>query len=226
MLNVPSGLDYHQPVEQTTRERILDHLKRDGGGTIATLTAAMGLAPSTIRQHLQILIEQGLLARQAVAKGRGRPETNYLLTDTGHERFSRRHAELLEDLLQTLGPEGARDLFANATRRKIGELAHIRAVSDPARRVELAVAQLPDLGKLNQLEPTPGGLNVHLYDCPYSGAETAFPHVCHMVIDTLREITGADVELTEWLRKGGRRCTLRIRHAETTPTQGEGPGEP
>jgi predicted ArsR family transcriptional regulator len=213
-------------VEQPTRERILEQIKRDGSGTIAGLSDSMGLAPSTIRQHLQILIQQDLVSREAFAKGRGRPETIYQLTSTGHERFARRHAELLEDLLQTLGSEGARELFAAATRRKIDELAHLRAVEDPDRRLELAIDHLPDLGKLHDREKIDNGLDLHLYDCPYSGVESAFPHVCHMVLDTLREITGASVELTEWLRSGGRKCTIKIRHSPSVTAQEDTTGEP
>lgn len=213
-------------MEQTTRERILDHLKREGGGTIAGLRDSIGLAPSTIRQHLQILIEQDLVNREALARGRGRPETHYHLTPAGHDRFARRHVELLEDLLRTLGAEGARDLFAAATHRKVSELVHIRAVADPDRRVEVAIDHLPDLGKLHDREKADGGFDLHLYDCPYAGAESAFPHVCHMVLDTLREITGASVELTEWLRRGGRRCTIQIRQIPSVTAKEEAPGEP
>jgi len=208
-------------VEQTTRERILDHLKRDGGGTIASLSALLGLAPSTVRQHVQVLIGQRLLSRDTVVKGRGRPETHYHLTPEGQQRYARRHAQLLEELLQTLGPDGARDLFAATTRRKVSDLAHIRAVADPDQRLQLAIDQLPDLGDLHERESVDGGADLHLYDCPFTGADSAFPHVCHMILDTLREITGAQVELAEWLRTGDRRCTIRVRHAQPGPAEPE-----
>jgi DNA-binding IclR family transcriptional regulator len=61
-------------------ESLLDHLRRDGrdhGVNISCLVNSSGYARQTVHNHLKHLTTSGLVLREVVKHGRGRPEILY-----------------------------------------------------------------------------------------------------------------------------------------------------
>ena len=69
----------------TQRARVLDQLQLSGSSaTVAALAAALGLHTNTIREHLDALVERGMVSRElAPPVGRGRPAGSYTATVDG-----------------------------------------------------------------------------------------------------------------------------------------------
>src|SRR5216684_2807596 len=61
---------------QSTRQKILDHLRRHGEATVRDLAAPLQLTPTGIRQHLAILVHEGLASIQETRGKIGRPASN------------------------------------------------------------------------------------------------------------------------------------------------------
>src|SRR5699024_5294406 len=70
-----------------SRTRIVQFIKSQGDASVEEVAQALGLAGSTIRQHLELLEEKGLLKHESVAKGPGRPTSRYRLTPSGRQLF-------------------------------------------------------------------------------------------------------------------------------------------
>ena len=85
-----------------TRLRILQLLQKNGNDTVDGLAQAVGLAPATIRRHLDILQRDRLVAFQEVRKKTGRPEYSFYLTEGGQEALPKDYDLLLSMMIQEL----------------------------------------------------------------------------------------------------------------------------
>ena len=65
------------------RLRILQLLQKHSNDTVEGLANAIGLAPATIRRHLDILQRDRLVTFEEVRKRTGRPEYSFYLTEGG-----------------------------------------------------------------------------------------------------------------------------------------------
>ena len=72
---------------ETTRSKIMDILRRRKEGTVDDLTQALGLAPATIRRHLDILQRDGYITVRAVHRETGRPHYAFSMTEAGEDLF-------------------------------------------------------------------------------------------------------------------------------------------
>ena len=71
---------------QTTKSRILDHLKRSGGGPVNELAASLGLVKLTIRQHLALLSQLlGSDVRGSQLVSEGAECCRFVVQDDGSE---------------------------------------------------------------------------------------------------------------------------------------------
>lgn len=94
----------HGAGSESTRQRLLELLKRGGPQTVQTLAELLGVTAPAARRHLLLLQEQGLIAaRVEKPGGRGRPQHVFALTNHGEERaFPRSYAALCNDVLEHL----------------------------------------------------------------------------------------------------------------------------
>ena len=68
-----------------TRAELAQLLLRQGNMTVATLARDTGLAPATVRRHLDILQRDGLVTYDQMSEGVGRPSHVYRLSEQGLE---------------------------------------------------------------------------------------------------------------------------------------------
>lgn len=78
-----------------TRLNILKWLQREGASSVDALARNMGLAPATIRRHLDILQRDHLVDFEEVRKKTGRPEYSFYLTEDGHEALPKAYDRML-----------------------------------------------------------------------------------------------------------------------------------
>jgi DNA-binding transcriptional ArsR family regulator len=88
-----------------TRRRLLDQLHRDNGQTLTALCAHMDMTRQAVTQHLQILVDAGLIA----VVWQGREKLHYLNPVPLHEiqdrwinKFERSRLAALRDLKRKL----------------------------------------------------------------------------------------------------------------------------
>ena len=78
-----------------TRFRILQLLQSKGNQTVEALATSIGLAPATIRRHLDILQRDRFVEFCEVRKKTGRPEYSFFLTEEGQETLPKDYDRLL-----------------------------------------------------------------------------------------------------------------------------------
>lgn len=159
----------HRALAGASRVRVLEALRRNGPATVPELASLVGLAPNTVRLHLDQLVDAALVSRaRAQPSGRGRPRQVYTAVPDADvsEGAYRELARLLAETLATVG--AAAEPAALATGRTWGgELVAENAAADaPATdgRDEV-VALMDDLGFEPRL--TDDGDAVEMHHCPF-----------------------------------------------------------
>ena len=119
-------------IMEGTRLRILQLLQKSHSETVDGLVRTIGLAPATIRRHLDILQRDRLVAFLEVRKKTGRPEHSFYLTEDGHEALPKDYDRLLGMVLQEMS-----SLTVEDTRAKNGpqilETIFVRLADDVAQ---------------------------------------------------------------------------------------------
>jgi len=207
----------------TSKQRIVELLKRDGPLIAHNLAVRLGVTDVAIRQHLLALEAQGLVSQQPLKpSGRGRPAVVWSLTEASQSLFPDRHAELTVALLE-------------ATKRAVGEDGLDRIIDERARQqIEEYVSRLPGseatisgrveaLAKLRTAEgymaetktDDDGSVLLIEHHCPICDAAKCCLGLCRAELEVFSAALGPDVvvEREEHLLTGATRCVYRIRPA-------------
>lgn len=204
----------------TTRERFLSLLLRQKAGlTIDELSESLSISRNAVRQHLAALERDGLVAAGAVRRGVGRPSQVYLLTPLGAEQFPRQYSLLsgwiLSALSTTYGAEGTTQILkqiASDLAKQFGP--HVEG-ENVAQRAEAVTAVLNQLGYQATTEQAESGTAISAINCVYHHLAADFPAICDLDIQLIERLTGARVEHTECMVRGGHCCRFRL--LETDP---------
>lgn len=163
----------------STKGQILAFLKRNGGGTVEDLAAALGVAAMTVRQHLAVLERDELVASRAVRRPTGRPHYVYSLTARGHAAFPKRYDHLVQMLLDELaqmeasalleitGEERVLWVVRRLADRLADEYASLVASKGLEERVAIATDILQQQGGFAEWTKVEGGYEIRDYNCLY-----------------------------------------------------------
>ncbi|NBN63332.1 helix-turn-helix transcriptional regulator [Pannonibacter tanglangensis] len=204
-----------------TRTRLLNALKAAGPQTAADLAASLSVTPVAVRQHLDGLLAEDLVAFEDQKGAVGRPRRVWALTASGHARFPDNHSTLVAGLLgglrQLYGEEGLERLIG--LREQETENAYRQALAeepDLAARLDRLAALRNREGYMAEIEgnAADGWLFIENH-CSICAAATACQGFCRSELALFRKVLGpeAEVERTEHLLSGDRRCVYRIRRS-------------
>lgn len=161
----------HRALAGESRVRVLEVLRDKGSATVPELVDAVGLAPNTVRLHLDHLVDAGLVTRdRAEPVGRGRPRQVYTavrdadVSDSGYRELAR----LLADTLAAVGPSAeptavttGQTWGAELVAKNPAAATETGAVDGPSQ----VVALMDDLGFEPQLRDD--GSAVEMHHCPF-----------------------------------------------------------
>jgi predicted ArsR family transcriptional regulator len=206
---------------QATRREILAQLRALGSATSDELAARVGLAPVTLRRHLALLRERGLVTAEARPDGRGRPPLTYRLTVGGGEILAEDRYEVLAlRLLDAVKAEDALPLegfFRSVASQVAAE--HRAAFEDRplAERIEAAVDLLTAEGFAVRLDRDGEDWRLHAVGCPYQSVGALHHEVCAMDLALLEGVAGVAVERERWRVEGDEECVFRLRAPGEVP---------
>ena len=202
-----------------TKRRILERLIR-ADTTVAELARTLDMTEAGVRQHLDALAENGLVAsRTRPGEGRGRPPTVWTLTDLAQDLFPDRHDDLTVDLISAvraaLGDEGLqRVIDARTEQQRTAYLKTIPKRGSLRARAEALARVRAEEGYLAEVIDDPEGEGVILVEhhCPICTAASACAGLCTSELELFREVMGdgVRVERTQHLLSGDRRCAYRL----------------
>lgn len=211
------------PSPGSTKGRLLALLKRHGGCTVDDLSAGLGLAPMTVRQHLTVLERDDLVEVRELRNGPGRPRHVFRLTVRGEDAFPRRYDRLAAALLREIAVLEPEDLAGRSPAEKqeyvLGRLAQQEAErlvprvrgATLAERVASVVAVLEAEGGLTEWQHVERGYEIREYNCVYRGVAGEQQAICAWHRDLLSRLLGAPVTGAEQpLSRTGKCCRLLV----------------
>ena len=215
-----------------SRNRILRIIQRNGAANVQVLSRELGLAPATIRRHVDVLLSDELITYELVRKATGRPEHSFSLTERGHESMPKGYGTLLQDLisdiasrgeLQVSGKSGA-ELLRESFQR-IGAAAGAEAPNAGQPIVALENL-LEGRGFAPEIEKSATGFEIRLTNCPYRAAVQADPSVCAIDAALIQGVIGGEVSLVTCISEGSPCCVYAVSGAENGRTSHNRPPRP
>jgi len=208
-------------VSSDTRRELLQIIKRRGSLSVDEAMEALGMARTTVREHLLQLREKDLLTRSVERKGRGRPSHRYEMTRRAKVLFPSRDGELMGRLVEYLQEHGEGDLVetffedywdsrTEAVKQKLRE----GASDDVDDTVDTLRQILEEEGFMPQISRKDNQVRIRECNCPFpeSVKETRIP--CRLEEEFYRQIFGAELERVSHIPEGHSACTYEI---ETDP---------
>lgn len=204
----------------TLRRDLLVRLRSLGPSSPEALAADLGVSRTGMLQQLHSLEQAGLVSRQAVKHGVGRPRHLYDVTEAAQDLFPTNYDGLANGLLaaiRSIGGDGLitgvfderRRLTRDRVRQRLAErLPPDAPLIDRVR--ELAVIQ-DEQGYLAEAQVGPDGV-VRLIErnCAIYRVSADHAAACRAELDLFREILGGDVQRETHIAAGDRCCTYRL----------------
>ncbi|MBY5342725.1 transcriptional regulator [Rhizobium leguminosarum bv. viciae] len=204
-------------MRQSPANRILILIKTDGPQLAAAIGDALGISGEAARQQLSKMAEEGLVEPVTVAAaGRGRPRQLWHVTASGNRQFPDGHAELTANLLGTLveqlGPAALDTVIAAREAETLQRYRQeLSQAHDLAARVEaLAGIRTREGYMADCWRQADGSFMLVENHCPICAAATACAGFCRSELETFRAVLGAEVERSEHILLGARRCAYRV----------------
>ena len=179
----------------TTRQKILDYLKRNRTVSSRELARALQMTPANARYHLGILAADGrveIVNQRQV--GRGRPEKVYRLAGT-----------LIGDNLSALADALLTEADGKIQMEALGErIAGENAVTGQPlmRRLVSTVERLNEMHYQARWEAGAEGPRIVMGRCPYAAVIEKHPGLCRMDAALLAKLLSGEVRQTAKLESG------------------------
>jgi predicted ArsR family transcriptional regulator len=200
--------------ESLTDRSMVDFLRREGASTISDLVDFAGVTATAIRQRLNRLMEQGLVARQAEVVGRGRPTHHYSLTRAGIQQGGTNYEDLVGVLWSEIRAVDDPDVRHGLLKRIVGRLTDTykdKVVGSGLReRMESLVGLMHERDVPFEVSATEDGSLPVLtaLACPYPDIAELDRSICSMEKMLLSEILGERVRLSSCRLDGESCCTF------------------
>lgn len=209
-------LENTSEIKQSVAERLLLLLKTRGQLQASDAGHILGTSGEAARQQFVKLAKEGLVESQAVAQGVGRPAQFWQLTSQGHARFPDAHADLTVQLLALirteLGDEALDKLISS--REALTRNAYHQAMDGAAtleeRLQRLSVIRTREGYMADWQQEEDGSYLLVENHCPICAAAAACQGFCRAEREVFSATLQANVERTEHILQGARRCAYRI----------------
>ena len=206
------------PVKVSARgNELVTALKHAGEATAEQLGAELGVTVSAVRQQLDALYVEGLVAWRPQSRGRGRPTHLYRLTRAAEPMFPKAYGGLTTELLGYVAdsdPNLVDDIFDRRRQRRLeGAQERLAGVGAdlPSRVAELARI-LDDDGYLASWEALPDGtFRIVEHNCAVLDVAERYGQACSSEIAFLRQaLPDARVERVSHMIGGAHSCAYLV----------------
>jgi DeoR family suf operon transcriptional repressor len=202
------------------RRAVLYALRRRGQATVDELAAQLDMTPSGARQHLNALIDEGLVEANDHEPDEPRPgrrTIRYAATAAADRLFPKAYGELTNELLGYVGDVDPGLLDTIFARRREHRVDNARARLDPIPTIEAKVTELARIldedGYFASAETVaPGVLRLVEHNCAIWAVAQRYGHACTSEIEFIRTVLpGTEVTRVEHMVAGARRCAYEVR---------------
>ena len=212
-----SAIPVSEPFGET-RKRLLRHLLRHKtGASIDELAGAGGVTRTAVRQHLALLMRDGLVDTGGARPSGGRPQNLFVLTAQGKETFPRRYSWFAQLLIEAIAKEhGSAGLRLRLARLASAVVAQLQqrspGLASRKQKVEKLSEVMDELGYDARTGANIAGApTIEADNCIFHELAMKNPEVCQFDLALLSGFSGSKVELTECMAKGGHVCRFRFK---------------
>ncbi|MCC7355110.1 MAG: ArsR family transcriptional regulator [Anaerolineae bacterium] len=211
---------------QPIRQHILEILKERGTATVADFGRELGMAPVSVRHHLDILQADGLIHSPGVhRKGRvGRPQQVYALTPAAGRHFPNNFRGLTNDLLDelkiTLQPTRMVRMLQNIATREASEFSALAPEASLEERLDKIAEFLSERGYLARWEKANDRYLLHALNCPYAGAAESHHELCELDLTLVSQLLGVKARRVSRMAEGDNRCSFVVEVPVTAEASG------
>ncbi|KOR38017.1 MULTISPECIES: iron-sulfur cluster biosynthesis transcriptional regulator SufR [Planktothricoides] len=212
--------------QQSTKDDILQFLRKQGQATAQDLAEQLNISPQAIRRHLKDLEANHLISHELIQERMGRPQYLYQLTEKGRDRFPHRYDEfavsLLDALAETVGPEQVSLILQKQWERKAIDYRDRLGGGTLEKRVAALVELRKIEGYMAEWHPVEqNGTSkgdrflITEHNCAISNVAESFPRVCDHELEMFASVLpDCVVERTFWMINGEHRCGYLVKPRE------------
>lgn len=190
---------------------------RDGGLNADELAERLEISRSAVHQHLTLLERDGYIEKLVRPSTGGRPGHAWQLTDKGDHLFPKQYALFSELMIRaiekSLGNDGLVRVLEELGAGVAESYAPRLRPKPPAQRIRAVADIMRELGY--QARTAPDGQRrlplIEAYNCVFHHLADEHPEVCRLDLALLARLSGANVEHTECMLRGGAACRFRFR---------------
>ena len=217
--------------EYSTRQDILQLLKRNGEMTADELAQSLGITAVAVRTHLTTLERDGLVARRTERRPVGRPVHSYSLTREGDELFPRNYGtfaiQALRDIRDEFGEAAVEAVFRRRAARQREAYREAQTAGSLAERGQKLVERLEANGNMARwIDHGDGSFELIENNCPIALVAKDFPLACQLELEVFRDVLGADVTRTRHAAAGDRQCAYLVRNRTTEAQKAHADDDP
>jgi len=191
-------------------EQFLLSLDRLGGGTVQDLCGAAGVTATAVRQRLGRLQSLGLVDRQIIRAGRGRPHHTYQVTEQGRRQLGDNYTELARLLWSELHAIDELDVRHRVTGRirdamvkQYGAGVNGTTLTDRFSQLKTVLSARGFSVEVDSHEMLPILRENH---CPYHDLAQQDSGICELEQQVFEQVLGVPLTLTSCCRDGGHCC--------------------
>ncbi len=193
---------------ETTRQTILAILRRRKA-TVNDLTEQLGLAPATVRRHLDILARDGHIDVAQVRRQTGRPHYLFSISEAGEDLFPKHYVRITNRLIDEIvaletketadcnGSQLAELIFEKMAQRLAQRIAPRIHGSSLAERMRATTEALAEEGIIFDVEESDEGYLLLGHGCPCPRVANGNGQMCAHDQRLLSTLLGADVTYVE-----------------------------
>lgn len=176
----------------------------------------LAISAMAVRQHLYALQDEQLIAYEEEPRPMGRPAKLWHLTAAADRFFPEGYAELTLSLIHSVteafGPDGLERLLDIRTKQQLeAYLAQMGEHDSWQDRLEtLADIRTREGYMANVLPQQDGSMLLVENHCPICAAAETCTGLCDRELEIFQTVLGVDVERTEHILAGARRCAYRV----------------
>jgi predicted ArsR family transcriptional regulator len=200
---------------QTTRQRIINLLGRNGGLTTSELSDTLSISSTAVRRHLSALESQGTVSHTVEQRGMGRPSYVYRLADSAPEVFPQSYTAFASSVLQKLSeleeeqtPEELFDTLQEKRHRQYIAKTKGETLSD---RVASLARLMEREGRLTTWQQVDGERFVlREHNCPFQRLNGSSEYFCRCELALLQKTLQAEVKRVSHIVEGDVACAFVI----------------
>lgn len=212
-------------VDAPTRRRVVASILEHGPSTPTQLAERLDVTPAAIRRHLAQLVDDGTLISRPEPtrgpRGRGRPASQYVLTDQGRSSFYHAYDDLASEaialLIEAKGDEGV----AQLAEQRFGQVMDRFEQIDPTKSsVEALAEALSENGFVASVRPAVAGDQLCQYHCPVAHVAEKYPELCEHETRIFSQLLDSHVQRLATIAHGDGVCTLHVPEPVRDPREG------